>query len=97
MIDFDELCNCVCATTIKTLEWVSNLRSFFPLLCSWSPLPRAASGNHWSPFCRCGLVSSRVREEGILFLPSHLNWCSHLPSSSSPLVTATSLSTDAFC
>ena len=60
MIDFDELCNCVCATTIKTLEWVSNLRSFFPLLCSWSPLPRAASGNHWSPFCRCGLVSSRV-------------------------------------
>ena len=27
-------------------------------------------------------------EEGILFLPSHLNWRSHLPSSSSPLVTA---------
>lgn len=48
MIEFDEFCNYICAATIKTLEWVCNLRSFSPLLCGWSPLPRAASGNHWA-------------------------------------------------
>lgn len=36
---------------------------FFPLLCSWSPLPLTNLGNHWSTLCHFSFVYSRVSDK----------------------------------
>lgn len=61
MIDFDEFCNYVCATTIKTLEWVSYLRSFSRCFVV-GPL------SHVQPQATIGLRSVAV----VLFQPGGL-------------------------